>query len=77
MTKEPKQFWEDMRWGRKRHAQLLKKYKDKWVAIFKNRVIASGKILAEVQEKAKKVTGGKIVAVKFVECGAHIYGLKN
>lgn len=77
MTKEPKQFWDDMKWGRQHHTQLLKKYKDRWVAIFKSKVIASGKTLEKVQEEAKGIAGAKTVAVKFVECGAHIYAFKN
>lgn len=75
MTKESKQFWQDMKWGREHHGQLLKKYKDEWIAIFKGKVIASGKILENVQKQAKKITGPKPAAVKFVECGLHIYGV--
>lgn len=77
MTKTSKRFWEDMKWGMAHHTELLEKYKDKWVAIFKKKVVASGTNLKKVEEQATKKTGLMKVPVILVECGAHIYGIKN
>ncbi len=72
-----KKFWNDLKWARTHHTQLLKKYKDMWVAIFNRKVVASGKNLEKVENEAKKKTGMLDIPVMFVECGAHIYGTKN
>ena len=68
-----KEFWEDQQWGFQHHADLLKEFKDKWVAISNKRVISSGIDLEKVEEEAKKITRKEETPVMFVECGAHLY----
>lgn len=75
MAKETisKEFWEDQQWGFKHHTELLKNFKDRWVAISNKKVISSSSDLQKVQEEAKKLTKKEQIPVMFVECGAHIY----
>ncbi|MBI4141349.1 hypothetical protein HY484_00315 [Candidatus Woesearchaeota archaeon] len=68
-----KEFWDDQQWGFKHHADLLQRFKDKWIAIFNKKVVCSGTDLSKVTEDAKKITGKKETPVMFVECGAHLY----
>lgn len=68
-----KEFWEDQLWGFQHHTDLLKEFKDKWVAISNKKVISSGINLEIVEEEAKRLTKKKEVPVMFVECGAHLY----
>ena len=68
-----KEFWEDQQWGFQHHTDLLKDFKDKWIAISNKRVICSGINLGKVEEEAKKITHKEETPVMFVECGAHLY----
>lgn len=67
-------FWEDLRWGEKHHGELLKEYKDLWVAISEKKVVAAGDHGAEVLAAAQKKTGKEQVPLLYVDCGEHIYG---
>lgn len=75
MAKETvsREFWEDQQWGFKHHTELLKNFRDKWVAISDKKIITSSADLGKVQEEAKKLTGKKQIPVMFIECGSHIY----
>lgn len=75
MVKETisEEFWEDQKWGFEHHTELLKDFKDKWVAISNKKVISFGIDLGKVQEEAKKITKKEQIPVMFVECGSHIY----
>lgn len=77
MQKMKKRFWKDMKWGESHHTQLLKKYKDMWVAIFKKKVIAAGKILEEVDNQARRKLKREDFPILFIESGAHIYAIKT
>jgi len=68
-----KEFWEDQQWGFQHHSNLLKNFKDQWIAIYDKKVICSGTNLGKVEEEAKKITQKQEVPVMFVECGAHLY----
>ena len=68
-----KEFWEDQKWGFNNHSELLKKFKDQWVAISDKKIVSAGEDLMKVEEEAKQKTGRKQIPVLFVECGAHIY----
>jgi hypothetical protein len=70
---EPKEFWDDMRWGEEHYADLQREYKNKWVAIFAKKIISSGENIEEVENKAKKISGKKYIPVIFIESGAAIY----
>jgi len=73
IPKMPKEFWTDQEWGFKHHTELLKRYRDKWIAIVNKKVIASGSDLAKVEKLAQKKTRKKYIPVMFVESGSHIY----
>lgn len=70
---EPKEFWDDMKWGRNHYSELIKKYPDKWVAIMNEKVVAVGESTRDIKEEAKKKTGKIHIPVMFIECGDHIY----
>jgi len=69
----PKEFWDDQEWGIEHHSDLVKKYKNRWVAIVNKRVVSAGKDLGRVEEEARKKTTKKHIPVVFVESGSHIY----
>lgn len=77
MRKMSRRFWNDLKWARNHHTDLLKKYRDKWIAVLNRRVVSFGTNLEKVEEQAKKKTGILDIPVMFVECGAHIYAQKN
>lgn len=68
-----REFWEDQQWGFQHHAELLKNFKDQWVAIFNKKVVSFGLDLEKVEEEAKKATKKEEVPVMFMECGSHLY----
>ena len=68
------EFWEDLHWGESHHTELLRTYRDEWVAILNKEVISSGINLAKVKEDAQIKTGRNDIPVLFVDCGQHIYG---
>ena len=70
---EPKEFWDDLKWGRKHYHQLLAKYNDKWVAIVNKKVVASGESIKRIRQEAIKKTGKKHSPLIFVEDASHVY----
>ena len=72
--KASREFWEDLHWGERHHTELLRSYRDQWVAILNKKVVAAGENLAQVEKEAKEKTGNDMVPVVFVDCGEHIYG---
>ena len=71
----PKEFWNDLNWTREHHTELLRDYRDQWVAVVDGKVVAAGKDLAKVEEEAKWKTNRKYIPTMFVDGGEHIYGL--
>lgn len=49
----PREFWEDMKWGREHFSDLMASYPDQWVAIVERKIVAVGKDLGKVIEEAK------------------------
>ncbi len=70
---EPREVWDDIRWGEEHYADLQRRYRDGWVAIVGGRVVSHGRDLGEVEERAKKLTGKSDVYTLFIESGANIY----
>jgi len=70
---EPKEFWEDMRWGREHYRELQRQHKDVWVAIVDKKVVSYGKDGAKVREEAERITGRKKIYMTFIESGVAIY----
>ncbi len=75
MKIEPKEFWDDLRWGEKQYSKLMEEYPDKWVAIVNKKVAGVGNSISEAEREAYKKTNRAIehIPVLFVECGRHIY----
>lgn len=67
------QFWKDFRWAHEHHTEMLESFKDQWVAVSNQDVVASGKNLEAVKKEALNKTG-RIVPLIFIDCGEHIYG---
>ncbi|MCG2826720.1 MAG: DUF5678 domain-containing protein [Thermoplasmatales archaeon] len=74
MGKTLKSFWKDLNWARKHHTELLKKYRNLWVAVVNKKVVSAGDNLEKVEDIAKAKTGKKNIATMFVDGGEHIYG---
>jgi len=72
---EPKEFWDDLKWGREHYSELVREYSDKWVAIVDGKVVSAGESIKRVEAEAEKNTGRPKdkIPVMFVECGAHVY----
>lgn len=70
---EPKEFWDDLKWGRKHYHELMAKYNDKWVAIVNKKVVASGESIKRIRQEAIKKTGKKHIPIIFVEDAFHVY----
>ena len=72
---EPKEFWDDLKWGRKHYGELVRKYPDKWIAIVNKKVVAVGESIKKIEAEAMQKTGKEKnkIPVMFVECGAHVY----
>ncbi len=68
-----KRFFEDMDWAEEHHEELLKKYRDLWVAIYNKQVVAYGSSIREIERQARAKTGQKHIPVYFVESGSNIY----
>ncbi len=75
MEIEPKEFWEDLKWGEENYSELMRKYPMRWIAILGKKVVGVGKSMNEAEKEANKKTGVDIkkIPVIFVERGANIY----
>jgi len=72
---EPKEFWDDTKWGEEHYPELQKRYPDKWVAIVNKTVAGVGKNISAAERMAHEKTKREIrnIPVMFVESGTHIY----
>ena len=70
---EPKEFWDDLKWGRNHYHELLAEYNDQWVAIVNKKVVASGESIKRIRQAAIKKTGKKHIPIIFVEDASHVY----
>jgi hypothetical protein len=70
---ELNEFWEDASWAESHYPELQNLYLNKWVAVFRGEVVASGDSLGEVESEAKKLAGEGIPAILYIEGGAAIY----
>jgi len=68
-----KEFWEDARWVKENYIELQKEYQDKWVAVFRKKVISYGENRGEVEKRAIELTQQKDFVLIYVESGAAIY----
>ncbi len=70
----PKSYWQDQQWAYDHYPELVKRYKNRWVAIVNRQVVATSKSSVRAQEQARAKTGRRLpIAVVFVETGRHVY----
>jgi len=68
-----KEYWEDSDWALEHSSEISQKYPNQWVAVVNKRVVAAGKVIAEVEKIAEEKTGRKEFPVIFAEKGIHVY----
>ena len=70
----PKSYWQDQRWALAHYPDLVKRYRDRWVAVVNRRVVAASKSSVNAQKQARAKTGRQLpIAVVYVETGRHVY----
>ncbi len=69
----PKEYWEDSRWAHEHISNLAKEYPNLWVAVVDKRVVASGKVIEEVERIAQEKTGRTEFPVILAEKGIRVY----
>ena len=70
----PKSFWRDERWALDHYTDLVKRYKNRWVAVVNRQVVAASKSSVRAEAQARAKTGRPSpIAVVFVEHGWHVY----
>ena len=70
----PRSYWRDERWALDHYADLVKRYKNRWVAVANKRVVAAAKGTVAAHERAWAKLGHRLpVAVVYVEDGRHVY----
>ena len=70
----PKSYWQDQRWAFAHYPDLVKRYRDRWVAVVNRRVVAASKSSVNAQKQARAKTGRQLpIAVVYVETGRHVY----
>lgn len=72
-TIPPKEYWEDDQWASEHYGDIVKQYPNQWVAVVDKKVIAAGKSMTEVINKAQSVYAGRQFPVLFAEYGIYIY----
>ena len=68
----PEEYWEDRKWAYDHIDEIVKAYPNLWVAVVDKKVIASGKVIADVERAAEKSTGRKEFPVILAERGIHV-----
>jgi hypothetical protein len=66
-------YLEDLDWAGEHHTELLKKYRNEWVAIYNKQVVAHGHSGKEVKSRARAQAGDQPVAMYYVDSGSNIY----
>lgn len=66
-------FWNDWDYAFENYSELIKKYPNKWVALFNKKVIAFGSDLKKVKETSKAKVGNKKIPFIHVESGGNVY----
>lgn len=68
-----KLFWEDDNWAHDNYQTLLKKYPNKWIAIFNKTVVCANEDLRVVKTFLAKKIRGKITPLIHIEDASHVY----
>jgi hypothetical protein len=69
----PQHYWEDAQWASEQACELQERFSGQWIAVYYKEVVASGKVLAEVERMAQEKTGEKEIFIRFVETGRKVY----
>ncbi len=69
----PKQYWEDSKWANRNFTEIVRQCPDMYVAIYKKKVVASGKTIAEVEEQAYEKTSVEELPIMFAEKKIYVY----
>lgn len=69
----PKRFYEDEDWAYKNYADLVKKYGDRWVAIYNKKIVSSSNDGYKALDRARKITKDDKIPIVFVEKMPHVY----
>lgn len=69
----PKEYWEDSEWADENFSDIVKEYPNLWVAVVGKKVVAAGKVIAEVEKMAEEKTGRKSFPLLFAERGIHVH----
>ena len=72
MIKLPKRFWDDKEWIFAHYSELLRTYRNMWIAVLNKKIIAASPNLGKVEEIKAKI-GKKHIPVIFLEDGSHVY----
>ncbi len=70
-----RRYWEDLKWARDHHSELLVRYRNQWVAIYQEQVVAYGTSGNAVEREAERKTGRPEteIPVYYVDSGSNIY----
>lgn len=71
--KMPKRFYDDRDWAYSNYNSLIKKYGDRWVAVYRKKIVASSENISETIILARKSTGIENIPVIFLEKMAYVY----
>ena len=72
MISLPERFWQDKEWAFAHYSELLRMYKNMWIAVLNKNIIAASPNIGKVEEiKVKK--GRKHIPVIFLDDGSHVY----
>lgn len=73
MTTMDKRLLEDLDWAEEHHSELLRKYRDQWIAVYNKDVVAAGELGTEVEKRALAKLGKEHPALYYVDSGSSIY----
>ena len=68
-----KKFWEDDEWAHANYQTLLKKYCNKWVAVFDRNVVCADEDLKIVKNFLSKRFKRKTLPLLHIEDASHVY----
>lgn len=69
----PSEYWEDSRWAHDHMSDLAEKYPNLWVAVVNKKVVATGKVISEVERIVQEKTGRVEFPVILAEKGIRVY----
>ena len=68
----PKEYWEDNEWADEHIGEIAEAHPNLWVAVVDKKVVAWGKVIADVRTVAQEKTGRAHFPIVFAERGIHV-----